>query len=329
LIDVARRHVLGGPALVLVLLLATAVDAGAVEVPLYKVTVPLKGGTEADRNAALGEALRIVVVRASGRRDAAGNAVVTARAAQANRLVQQYSATSDQQLRVGFEPSTIDAILQDAGLPSWASERPLTLVAMSAPGTTRLLRAGETTPERTQLEQAAQARGLPLAWPAAETSIDTLRAQLDSAGVEGGVRAAGTAANAVLIGRGTGDQVEWTLYHAGETSQRRGSFADGAHLGADSLAAVYAPDSTRGLSTVTVRIDGVDTLSAYAGLLQLLESLSLVREVAVTEVDRASVRLVLTMRGDLPLLRRVAMLTPNLRPASSTDADGPQFVYLP
>jgi hypothetical protein len=37
----------------------------------------------------------------------------------------------------------------------------------------------------------------------------------------------------------------------------------------------------------------------------------------------------LTLRGDLELLRRVALLTPTLRPASSADAGAPQFVYLP
>lgn len=317
----------------LLVLAAAICQAGvAAEVPLYKVTVPLKGGTEADRNAALGEALRVVVVRASGRQDAAGNAAVDASAARANRLVQQYSATPDQQLKVGFEATTIDGVLHDAGLPAWPSERPLTLVLLpanpAAPGG-RVLRAGESSTGRSQIEQAALARGVPLAWPVAEASVDTLRAQLDSSGVEGAARAAGTSADAVLLGRPAGEQIEWTLVHAGDRSQRRGSAADGAHLAADTFAALYATAATRSLTTVNVRIDGVESLQAYAGLMQVLESLSLVREVAVSEVDRASVRLTLTLRGDLELLRRVAMLTPSLRPATTSDPAGPQFVYLP
>lgn len=317
----------------LLMLAAAFCQAGvAAEVPLYKVTVPLKGGSEAERNAALGDALRVVVVRASGRRDAAANAAVDASAARANRLVQQYSATPDQQLKVGFEATTIDGVLHDAGLPAWPSERPLTLVLLpstAAASGGRVLRTGESSPERTQLEQAALARGVPLAWPVAETSVDVLRAQLDASGVEGAARAAGTSADAVLLGRPAGEQIEWTLVHAGDSSQRRGSAADGAHLAADSYASLYATAATRGLTTVSVRIDGVESLQAYAGLMQVLESLSLVREIAVSEVDRATVRLTLTLRGDLELLRRVAMLTPSLRPATTADPAGPQFVYLP
>jgi hypothetical protein len=55
----------------------------------------------------------------------------------------------------------------------------------------------------------------------------------------------------------------------------------------------------------------------------------MVRSIGVVEVDGATVRLDLTLRGDLELLRRVAMLTGSLRPASSSDPGAPQFVYVP
>jgi hypothetical protein len=119
------------------------------------------------------------------------------------------------------------------------------------------------------------------------------------------------------------------LVHAGDTSRRRGSAADGAHLAADTFADIYAPDSTRGLSTATVRIDGITSLQDYAGLLNELDSLSMVRGIGVGEIDGATVRLDLTLRGDLDLLRRIAMLTPRLRPATALDPGAPQFVYLP
>jgi hypothetical protein len=70
-------------------------------------------------------------------------------------------------------------------------------------------------------------------------------------------------------------------------------------------------------------------LQAYAALLNELDALSMVRSIGVVEVDGATVRLDLTLRGDLELLRRVAMLTGSLRPASSSDPGAPQFVYVP
>jgi hypothetical protein len=324
---VAYRRVGGWLALMLAALAASATQAA--EVALYRATVPLKGTTEADRNAAFGEALRAVVVRASGRRDAGTNSAVSAGAGRANRLVQQYAATPEGELKVGFDAATIDEILRDAGLPSWPSERPATLVVMSGAAGTRPLRAGDSSKERTQIELAAKARGVPLVWPVADVSVETVRAQLEASGVEAVARAAGTPADAVLIGTRAGDRADWMVVHAGDARKRRGSAADGAHLAADTFADIYAPDSTRGLSTATVRIGGVESLQAYAGLLSELDSLSLVRGIGVSEIDGDTVRLDLTLRGDLELLRRIAMLTPRLRPANASDPAAPQFVYLP
>jgi len=55
----------------------------------------------------------------------------------------------------------------------------------------------------------------------------------------------------------------------------------------------------------------------------------MVRGIGVGELDGATLRLSLTMRGDLELLRRIAMLTPRLRPAPIEEPGAPQFVYLP
>jgi hypothetical protein len=327
--DVASRRVRACLAFVAVMAICQPVRAA--EVALYRATVPLKGNTDADRNAAFGEALRAVVVRASGRRDAGNSPAVASRADRASQLVQQYTATPGGELRVGFEAEAIDEVLQAAGLPSWPSERPITLVVLAVPGAAggaRALRSGESSPERAQLEQAAQSRGVPLIWPAGDIRVDAVRAQLEASGPDSVSTLAGSRADAVLIGSAAGGQTEWTVVHAGQAARRRGSIADGAHLAADTYADRYAPASTRGLSTATVRVDGIDTLQAYAGLMDELESLSLVRRVVVDEVDRASVRLSLTLRGDLELLRRIAPLTPALRPISASDGAS-DFLYQP
>ena len=324
---VAYRRVATGLALTCVL--AVAASARAAEVPLYRVTVPLKGSTEEDRNAAFAEALRAVVVRASGRRDAGSNPGISRNADRANRLVQQYSASSGGGLTVGFEPGTIDEILTEAGLPSWPSERPATLVVMPGGAGGRALRAGESTPQSTELETVARARGVPLVWPVAEASVETIRSQLEASGVAGAARAAGSQADAVLIGGSGGNPQDWMLVHLGDSARRRGTAADAAHFAADTFAGIYAPDSTRGLSTVSVRVDGVGSLGDYAGLMKELEALSMVRGVAVDEIQGSTVRLDLTLRGDLALLRRVAMLTPTLRPTEASDPAAPQFMYVP
>ena len=101
---VANRRVTAWAGVACALAFSAAAPVRAAEVSLYRVTVPLKGSTEEDRNAAFAEALRAVVVRASGRRDAGSNPGISQNAGRANRLVQQYAAISAGELTVGFDP---------------------------------------------------------------------------------------------------------------------------------------------------------------------------------------------------------------------------------
>ncbi len=300
--------------------------AGA-DVSLYQASVPLKGASEADRTAGFGEALRAAAVRASGRRDAGSNAAIVAAAASPARYVQQYSTTSDRLLKVGFDGRAVEQLLQQAGLPLWPAERPATLVLLFVPsvaGGERAVLASERPPERDALERAAQARGLPIAWPHQPVDLPAARAKL---------AAPGPAAQAVLLGAGAAAGLDWSFAHLDARNQGRGPAAAGADLAADALAARYAPPSTRTTNAVTVRVGGVADLGAYAALLEYLQTLSLVRGVQVDEVAGDTVRLGLTLRGDLDLLARVAALDARLRagpaPEAAAGGAGTDFTWQP
>lgn len=270
--------------------------AGAAEVPLYEVKVPLRGTSEAERSAALADAMKAVAVRVSGRRDAAANATVTA--ADPARHVQRYAAGADRTLTVGFDGASVERLLQQAGLTFWAAERPLTLVDAA-------------TGDRAVALAAAERRGLPVAW-------------------QSGAVATGPA-QAVLRGTPNGAQFDWSFNHGGETVQASGSLADGIHLAADTLAARYAPPSSRGTSALVLRVNGMDDVRQYTGVLGYLDSLSLVRSVAVEALDGDVLRLRVVVRGDRELLGRIAALEGKLQPVargadSTQDAD---FTFEP
>jgi hypothetical protein len=312
-------------ALALLLLLPAA---GYADIALYQAAVPLHGPTEADRAAGFGEALRVAAVRASGRRAAATNPVVAAAAADPSRYVQQYSTTPDRMLKVGFDGRGVEQLLQQAGLPLWPAERPTTLVELFVPsvaGGTRAVLASERPPERAEIERAAQVRGVPLAWP--QQAIDLAQARNPSASAGSGVT------QAVLVGVGSGAQIDWKFLHADQRMQSQGGPSAGADLAADSLAARYAPASTLGLTTQSVRVGGVTDLQAYAGLLEYLQSLSLVRAVSVDEMTGEAVRLKLSLRGDVELLRRIAALDTRLqagvRATGTPGAEGTDFTWQP
>lgn len=265
--------------------------AGAAEMRLYEVKVPLSGSTAADRSAALAEAMKAVAVRVSGRREAATNAAVTA--ADPARYVQRYAAGTDRTLTVGFDGASVERLLQQAGLTFWAAERPLTLVDVVAE-------------DRSAALEAAERRGLPIAWQSG--AVSTAPGQ------------------AVLRGTPSGAGFDWSFSHGGETVQASGSLADGIHLAADTLAARYAPASSRGTSSLVLRVTGMDDLRHYTGVLGYLDSLSLVRGVAVEALEGDVLRLRVVVRGDRDLLGRVVALEAKLQPVArgadpATDAD--------
>jgi hypothetical protein len=272
--------------------------AGGVDVPLYQVQVPLAGITEADRSTGFAQALAAVAVRVSGRREAASNATVAG--ADPARYIQRYSTTADQKLSVGFDARAVSNLLQQAGLPFWAAERPLTVI--EAPGA-----------DRTEGDRAAQWRGLPVQWI-------------------GVAQSGAAAAGASLRGVPGAGGYDWTFSHAGQSVQGRGSIVDGINLAADTLAARYAPPSSRGTSTVALRIGGIGDLRAYAGLLSYLGKLSIVRDTTVDALEGELLRLNVTIRGDRELLRRIAAMDGRLVPApaeASGTGSGVDFVYQP
>lgn len=292
----------GGQALAaaLVCIAALAGSAGArAELRLYEVTVPLKGATSEDRAAGMADALRVVAVKASGRREAADSPAI--KGANPSRYVQRYSTTADKMLKVGFDGRAIEQLLQQAGLPLWPAERPVTVI--SAPVT-----------DPGAVDAAAGRRGLPIEWSAAGTTP------------------APAGARAVLSGVPSGADFAWTFTHDGRTTRARGSATDGIHLAADTLAAQYAPASTRSSSTLTLRVGGMDDLAAYSGLLGYVSGLSLVRGIEVESLDGAVVTLRVVVRGDRELLGRVAALDGRLQPGprgGEGTESGVDFVFRP
>jgi uncharacterized protein len=319
-------------ALVCAMFLTLPVRAGA-DVAVYQAVVPLAGTTEADRNAAFGDALRAAAMRASGQRDAATSPVIDVAAADPARYVQQYSTTADHRLKVGFNARAMDQLLQQARLPFWPVERPVTVVLLVVPsvaGGQRAVLASERVPERLEVDRTALARGLPIAWPQATVGVAQVREAL--AGNRGAAAAEAWGGKALLAGVGSGQAIAWSYAESGPAVRADGSLQDGVDLAADTLAARYAPPSSRGTSSVAIRVGGIGDIGAYAGLVDYLQSLSMVRAVNVAEVSGNVLTLDVTLRGDLELLRRVAGLDSHLVAAAASGTEGspgPDFNYVP
>ena len=95
---------------------------------LYQATVPVADRSEASQAAAFEAALKIVLVRVTGRRAAEEDPALAPLVANARRYVQQYRAAPDNQLWVAFDSAAIDRWLTQNDQPIWGRERPSTYV---------------------------------------------------------------------------------------------------------------------------------------------------------------------------------------------------------
>ncbi len=278
---------------------------------MYTVTVPVAGMGESAQQAAFREAMRDILVRSTGRRDAAELESLAPLVAGAGRHVVSFRRAAGNLLAVSFDGSAIENAIDAAGLPFWGPDRPLTLVwlAVELGGRRELIASSTGGDDRQRVERAAASRGIPLVWPGAGDDLGRALQQIWSGGHESLVTAARRyGADGVLIGRavamGAGRyDVEWTFASAGLSAVARGDLESGPDLAADRYASVFASPSAGQRVEQLVTVTGVDTLESYATALQALGRLSPVRAVAVDEVTQDAVSFVVTVRGDTDALR--------------------------
>ncbi|MFL6618836.1 MAG: DUF2066 domain-containing protein [Povalibacter sp.] len=309
--------------------------AGAVTVPdLYEVSTPVA----TTRDAAFVDAIRAVAVKVSGRRDAGARLGATLN--DPRRFVQRFAFTEDNILQVAFDSVSIDRLLTEGDLPIWSRERPSTLVLLNVTatnGSTYWVDTAGNSIERDTIIRAAKQRGLPLIWPDMSSQA---RAQINGDPADPSVAkelATRYNANAVLVGNARPDgagglNVRWTLISDAENADAAGSLEDGVHLAADAFARVYAASGSA-LDSVALEVSGIENLASYAGALNYLEAMTLVRGVAVEQVVGDTMKFRLAVRGDVNTLKRALALDGKLVPAAATDgmqpADRLQFRYQP
>ena len=306
-------------------LLIAGVATAATVADLYETAQPV----ETTRDAAFAEALRTVLVRVSGQRDAPAR--VGAGAGDPRKYVQRFGFTAEGVLDVAFDSVSFDRMLSEAGLPIWGRERPTTLVMLGideADGSTRWVSGDAPSGEREVMARAARQRGLPLKWATMDAQDRSSASENDTAAL---LQTAGRyGANAVLIGRGRAGSVTWDLVSSDGASQTVGGFDEGVHFAADTFARVFAASDTA-LGNVTVEISGVAGLDAYAATLNYLESMTLVKAVALEQVSRDTLRFRLAVRGDAATLKRAIALDRRLVPEDGAGAapDRLAFRYQP
>jgi len=324
--------------------LAHAADSSG----LYATIVsPTMGKTDS----AFVEALRLVAVKATGMRDA--GARITATIPNLRTYVQRFEPVrGDGSVLIEFDPAAVDRLLTTLGLPLWARERPGVLVWLSVPdanGRPSWIAADQQSVERDLVERAAQARGLPLIWPAMDgADLATAASLLTARSSRQALLASADRyrADAVLFGVATrdaagGSSVQWSfaIGDANVASDEpigamQTSLEEGIQVAADRCASLFAV-SSNARSDIPVQIVGIHNLDAYAGALNYLQGLTIVLNVAVEQLSGDALHLRVAVRGNsatlrhaVELKRRLAALVVDTASVAAPGDDSLRLRYL-
>jgi hypothetical protein len=307
-----------------VLWLGIARPAQAVIVAgLYEATVPLAERSERGQGEALQEAMRQVLVRVTGQRNAAYEPALAPLVNSARSYVQQFRVVGASQFFAGFDGAKLERLIVEAGQPIWGQERPRTLVWLEPmDGAGRpIVDERSLSTMRSALDRVAELRGLPLVWPPNARARESAGAA-DASSERLGALADEYAVDAVLLGRASGSstggwRVRWTLFYGGERSEWSGPLEEGAHGAADTFAGLFATGAAQGDVAVVIDVSGVYSLKAYAQVTDYLESLTLIRTLGVDELAGDRVVYRAEVRGGAARLARAIDLGKRLERTQS------------
>ncbi|MCQ4346902.1 DUF2066 domain-containing protein [Pseudomonas stutzeri] len=260
-----------------------SVTAAQVE-GLYEVREPVASQDPTERAAAMGRALQTLVVRLTGKREAAQDARLRPLLADPEQLVQQYVYESGTPvtLSVVFDPVLSQNALREAGLSLLGAERASVLAWWLSEGVAGSTLLTEEQPEADVLHAAARHRGVPLGLPLGDldeqllADARTLQSRDAAALQEASARYAADALLAVLAKEADGAwRADWQLWVAGERAAGASSAASQAALAdavllevGELLAGRFA--GARAAQALTLEVQGND-LARYATLQRLLE----------------------------------------------------------
>jgi len=245
----------------------------------------------ADSPAALEDAMRQVLVRATGRRDAARDPALAAIVADAGRYVQRYRPTAAGGTEVVFDAAAVEQAITSAGRNAWERERPFTLVVVHPPPA-----AAAADDVRRSIEAAAAARGLPVS-VVPMSLVDASGAELDRNELLQSAQRFG--GDAVLVGRNDrgGTQWQWTLHAPVASESWSGPLEAGVHGAVDALARGEDASFALTEAEALIAVDGVVTLTDYATVERLLDAVPGVRRVDLEEASGSTVTFRVLARG--------------------------------
>ena len=302
--------------------------------------------------AALQQAMRAALVRATGRQEAATDAVFASLVAAASQYVAGYQRGPQGELQVAFNGAAVDHAIAALGRSVWNADRPFTLIVLSPPPS-----RAEQAADHAALEQGAEARGLPISivpLPVRDAGGNLLQPEAllalvhqfgaeqllvghpDAAAATVPAAPAGSAlqpspavaAAAAGTPPAVAQQWRWTLV----TAFMRRTFTGPITAGIDGTVDLLAPSpqaaSGEQAGEVRVHIEGIATLDDYARVELMLAAMPGVSRSDVARLGDDTAVFDLQARGGAAAVIRTLADSPRFRRID--DAGGNlRYRYLP
>lgn len=317
--------------LLIIISLYLSASAALADTDLYSGEVPVSSQGQADRDAALPDALIQVLQKLSGQRELPVSPVLEEALKNAGRILRSYrytrvdltladgSITQELRLVAKFVQTETDRIFQQIGLPRWRQERPeVQLWVVIDDGFNRQLKPLEYDYAWESMEETARLRGLPVGWPDMdEEAMQLLDMRLVWGGftdylVERGAPGDGVA---IIAARRVGPQwtVRWNLANESQSWSWQSmdvnlvfALQEGIQQMADQIAAANTiAVSDQGIWTIELSIGGLNNANAYARCIDYLQNLSLVTAVDILGADPGRVHFRLQLNASQEYLTEV------------------------
>ena len=318
---------------------------------LYKAIVSVAGAEETDRNLAMKQALSQVLVKLSGDRTLLDNPRVKVKLAQAEQFVEQFEYQTrphdgQRLLVVSFDEDAIKQLLQDLGLSQWSNARPTLLVwiVLEKEGKQSVINKIEQAPEANTLRIEAATRGLPMLFPILDLEdLRTLRVTDIIVGRREAIEQVARRYNVqtTWVGRVALQDETWhgqwhlligTEQFSWQTESVNLStlLTEGLHETIDKIvkrSVVFdtAPtESEGGLTlhsveeTFILKINALPNLDDYARVRDYLQSLDIVADLQIQQMQPKQATFLITVRGGQTALARALSLSHLLTPDSTT-----------
>ncbi|WP_290538698.1 MULTISPECIES: DUF2066 domain-containing protein [Alcanivorax] len=320
--------------------LLLGLSLGARADSLDVVALPVDGRGETERQEALQQGLKNMLVRLSGKQQVLDQPVTEQALAQLDRWVTRYDYNGDT-LLARYDTRGLMDFMAAKGAPVWGFPRPQVLIWLVEQGAGRgEMVAGEHA-LREQLVSEAQRRGLSLVVPQWDSqdrnaiTVADIRGRFDSQLLSASDRYPHELVVASVLYQGSPTKVSWRVLQGKkildqgreETASAEQAVKTLVDAVTDQLAQRYAVASSASQQLTLLEVEQVQTLADWHQLQGFLTGLSGMRAVSLVQTSDQVVTFGLDFGASDSQLRSLLELSRQLRPCPDDAVAGPQWRY--